>query len=116
MNATFFVIGTAAYWNPDMVLAEYMAGHQIAVHTWRHQYLTTLSNEEVVAELGYTREIIKVGRNGNICGSSSPCTQDIIGVTPTTYRPPYGDVDDRIRAIAMAMGLETIVWTRDRKH
>lgn len=99
-----------------MVQAEYLAGHQISVHTWHHQYLTTLTNEEVVAELGYTREIIKVSRNGNIYASSSPCAQDIIGVTPTTFRPPYGDFDDRIRAIAMAMGLQPIAWTRDCEH
>ena len=42
-------------------------------------------------------------------------TQDIIGVTPNTFRPPYGDMDDRVRAIAMGMGLKPIIWTRDRK-
>jgi hypothetical protein len=26
-------------------------------------------------------------------------------------RPPYGDIDDRVRAIAMAMGLTPIIWT-----
>lgn len=28
-------------------------------------------------------------------------------------RPPYGDVDDRIRAIAQGMGLQTIMWSDD---
>ena len=56
----------------------------------------------------------------------------VTGVTPTCWRPPYGDVDvsvfifpmlprdrhvlrvqDRIRAIANAMGLQTIIWGYD---
>jgi hypothetical protein len=36
-------------------------------------------------------------------------------VTPNTFRPPYGDIDDRVRAIALAMGLQPIIWTRDRE-
>ena len=56
----------------------------------------------------------------------------VTGVTPTCWRPPYGDVDvsmfiflkptrdrhvlrvqDRIRAISNALGLQTIVWKYD---
>jgi peptidoglycan/xylan/chitin deacetylase (PgdA/CDA1 family) len=36
-----------------------------------------------------------------------------VGVTPKCWRPPYGDVDDRIRSIANALGLETILWQYD---
>ncbi|KAF5319153.1 hypothetical protein D9619_008478 [Psilocybe cf. subviscida] len=35
------------------------------------------------------------------------------GVTPTCWRPPFGDVDDRIRAIAAGLGLRTILWQYD---
>ena len=66
-EATFFVVGTSAYWFPETLQAEYMAGHQISVHTWYHQHLTTLSNIEIVAELGYTREIIKVCPRDKMC-------------------------------------------------
>jgi len=34
-------------------------------------------------------------------------------VTPNTMRPPYGDIDDRVRAICKAMGLTPIIWTGD---
>lgn len=27
-------------------------------------------------------------------------------------RPPYGDIDDRVRAISLQMGLTPIIWTR----
>jgi peptidoglycan/xylan/chitin deacetylase (PgdA/CDA1 family) len=29
------------------------------------------------------------------------------------FQPPFGDVDDRIRAIANALGLRTIIWQYD---
>lgn len=78
-----------------MVQTEYMTGHQLAVHTWSHPSLTTLTNEQIVAELGWTKKVIK----------------DVTGVTPNTWRPPYGDIDDRVRAIAAQMGLTPIIWT-----
>ncbi|KAG7090194.1 hypothetical protein E1B28_011798 [Marasmius oreades] len=37
----------------------------------------------------------------------------VTGVTPTCWRPPFGDVDNRIRAIAKALGLDTILWEYD---
>ena len=35
------------------------------------------------------------------------------GVTPTCFKPPYGDIDDRIPAIAHALGLRVILWQYD---
>ncbi|KAL0579328.1 hypothetical protein V5O48_002661 [Marasmius crinis-equi] len=37
----------------------------------------------------------------------------IIGVTPKCWRPPFGDTDDRIRAIAHGLGLRNILWKYD---
>ncbi|KAI0651555.1 hypothetical protein C8Q79DRAFT_1004839 [Trametes meyenii] len=96
LKATFFVVGSRALSYPALLQQEYMAQHQIAVHTWSHPPMTTLTNEQVIAELGWTKKIIK----------------DVLGVTPTYWRPPYGDVDNRVRAIATAMGLQTSIWTR----
>ncbi|GAA5991745.1 hypothetical protein JCM10908_001119 [Rhodotorula pacifica] len=95
VQSTFFIVGSRAISRPAMVQAEYMLGHQLSVHTWAHSSLTTLSNEEIVAELGWTMKIIR----------------DITGVTPNTFRPPYGDIDDRVRYIALQMGLRPIIWT-----
>lgn len=74
-----------------------------------------VTNEQIIAELGWTKKAIK----------------DITGLTPNTWRPPFGDVEyvvtpsrqcihritifcttsDRVRAIATAMGLTTIIWS-----
>jgi peptidoglycan/xylan/chitin deacetylase (PgdA/CDA1 family) len=94
--ATFFVVGSRVIERPQMLLEEYMAGHEISVHTWSHRHLTSLTNEQIVAELGWTRHAIRT----------------VLGVTPTTMRPPYGDIDDRVRAISLAMGMIPIMWTR----
>ncbi|KAL1743143.1 carbohydrate esterase family 4 protein [Schizophyllum fasciatum] len=96
LHATFFVVGSRVIERPAVLLEEYMAGHDISVHTWSHRPLTSLSNEQVVAELGWARHAI----------------QQVLGVTPTTMRPPYGDIDDRVRAISLAMGMIPIIWTR----
>jgi len=96
LKTTFFVVGSRAISYPALLQIEYMAQHQIAVHTWSHPYLSTLSNEQIIAELGWTKKIIK----------------DALGVTPNMMRPPYGDIDDRVRAISLAMGLTPVMWTR----
>jgi peptidoglycan/xylan/chitin deacetylase (PgdA/CDA1 family) len=93
--ATFFVVGSRVIEYPQVLREEYMAGHEISVHTWSHRPLTSLTNEQIVGELGWTRAAIKA----------------VLGVTPTTMRPPYGDIDDRVRAISLAMGLIPIIWT-----
>ncbi|KAJ3519528.1 hypothetical protein NM688_g9290 [Phlebia brevispora] len=95
LKATFFVVGSRVVERPDVLVEEYMKGHEISVHTWSHHPLTAMTNEQIVAELGWTREAIKT----------------VLGVTPTTMRPPYGDIDDRVRAISLAMGLTPIIWT-----
>jgi len=96
ITATFFVVGSRVIERPAVLIEEYMSGHEISVHTWSHKHLTSLTNEQIVAELGWTREAIR----------------RVLGVTPTTMRPPYGDIDDRVRAISLAMGMVPIVWTR----
>ena len=96
LHATFFVVGSHVVQYPDTLRDEYMAGHEISVHTWSHPPLTTLTNEQVVAELSWAHLAI----------------QKVLGVTPTTMRLPYGDIDDRIRAIALAMGMVLIVDLR----
>lgn len=59
LKATFFVVGSRAISRPQMLQYEYMAGNQISVHTWAHPPLTTRTNEEVVAELGWSKEAIR---------------------------------------------------------
>ncbi|GAC92536.1 chitin deacetylase [Pseudozyma hubeiensis SY62] len=95
LKSTFFVVGSRVISRPQMLQTEFQQGHQISVHTWSHPPLTTLTNEQIVAELGWSKEVIR----------------SVLGVTPNTMRPPYGDIDDRVRAISLQMGLTPIIWT-----
>ncbi|WVQ96469.1 hypothetical protein IAU59_003574 [Kwoniella sp. CBS 9459] len=97
--ATHFMIGGNILSDPFTMQAAAKAGGHIAVHTWSHPYMTTLSNEDVLGELGWTMQIISDLNGGRI---------------PKYWRPPYGDVDNRVRAIAKGVfGLETVPWNTD---
>jgi hypothetical protein len=96
-KATLFIVGSRAISFPETLKRAYNEGHHIAIHTWSHTYMTSLSNEHIVAELKWTEKAIK----------------SVIGVTPIYWRPPFGDVDDRVRAIATQLGFKTAMWTQD---
>ncbi|KAH7093884.1 glycoside hydrolase/deacetylase, partial [Auriculariales sp. MPI-PUGE-AT-0066] len=95
LRTTFFVVGSRVALRPQSVQTQYMLGHQIGVHTWSHRPLTTQSTIQVIAELGWSKKIVT----------------DVLGVTPLYFRPPDGDIDDRVRAIARAMNLTPVLWT-----
>ncbi|MBW0542448.1 hypothetical protein O181_082163 [Austropuccinia psidii MF-1] len=97
-KATHFWIGgnVLIYW--DLALTADKRGDHLAVHTWSHSHLTSLSDEQVLGELGWTIQIIF----------------DLTGKIPKYFRPPYGNIDNRIRAIAKhVFGLETVIWNED---
>ncbi|KAG0270885.1 chitin deacetylase [Linnemannia exigua] len=95
IQATLFIVGSRAISYPATLQRAYNEGHQIAIHTWSHPSMTSLSNEQIVAELKWTEKAIV----------------SVIGVTPIYWRPPYGDVDNRVRAIATQLGYKTSIWT-----
>ncbi|KAG0281431.1 chitin deacetylase, partial [Linnemannia exigua] len=88
VKATFFVMGTNVVQHPEILKDEYAAGHHIASHTWSHAPLTTLSNAQIVAELKWTEKAVF----------------DILGMKMKYVRPPYGDIDNRVRAICKKLG------------
>lgn len=92
----FFIGSNVVDWPVQAIRAK-DDGHEICVHTWSHEYMTSFSNQQAFAELYYTRKAIK----------------ELLGVTPKCWRPPFGDVDNRIRFIAAALNMTTIVWSED---
>ena len=54
---THFVIGTNILFYPDVFKLVFEQGHDLAVHTWTHPYMTTLSNELIAAEVRYSTMI-----------------------------------------------------------
>ncbi|KAF7790822.1 hypothetical protein EIP86_001779 [Pleurotus ostreatoroseus] len=100
VRATHFMIGVNILTNPDQFSTAYETnGDDIAVHTWTHPYMTTLSNEMVLGELGWTMQLIYNSTGGRL---------------PKYWRPPYGDADNRVISIARyVFGLKTVVWNQD---
>ncbi|KAI0034824.1 hypothetical protein K488DRAFT_44649 [Vararia minispora EC-137] len=96
-KATMFYIGSNVMNHPVEAQRAIADGHEICVHTWSHGYMTSFPSSAAFAELWYTMKAIKL----------------VTGVTPKCWRPPYGDVDDRIRAIAHGLNLTTILWGWD---
>lgn len=77
----------------------YVTPDDIAVHTWTHPYMTTLDNLGVLGQLGWTMEIIHNSTGGRL---------------PKYWRPPFGDSDNRVNAIAREVfGLTTVIWNQE---
>ena len=66
-----FYIGSNVMAWPYGALRGVKDGHHLAGHTWSHQLMTSLSNQEVLAELYYTTKAIKY----------------VTGLTPLYWRP-----------------------------
>ncbi|KIM79273.1 carbohydrate esterase family 4 protein [Piloderma croceum F 1598] len=96
-KASMFYIGSNCMDWPDQCRRGVTDGHHISVHTWSHRYMTALPNENAFAELWYARKVIKL----------------ITGYTPMYWRPPFGDIDDRIRYIAFHLNMSAIGWSFD---
>ncbi|KAG9005329.1 hypothetical protein FRB94_001620 [Tulasnella sp. JGI-2019a] len=97
--ATHFFIGTNIKSNVAAFTQAYTNGDEIACHTWSHPWMTSLTNAQIVAELGWTQQIISDMTGGRI---------------PKFWRPPMGDSDNRVRAIAQhVFGLQQVDWNQD---
>jgi peptidoglycan/xylan/chitin deacetylase (PgdA/CDA1 family) len=97
LKATMFYIGSNVIDWPYGAMRGIQDGHHIGCHTWSHPMITTFTNQEVLAELYYSLKAIKL----------------TTGLTPRYWRPPYGDIDDRVRWIATQLGLTAVIWNLD---
>ncbi|ORX49450.1 glycoside hydrolase/deacetylase [Hesseltinella vesiculosa] len=97
LKITLFMVGGQVVKFPELTQRAYTTGHELAMHTWSHSYMTSLTNEQIVAELKWNELAIK----------------EVTGVSPRFFRPPYGDIDDRVRDVAKALGFVPVIWNHD---
>jgi peptidoglycan/xylan/chitin deacetylase (PgdA/CDA1 family) len=97
VHATFFLIGQSAEDHPDQVRAELAQGEEVGDHSWSHPQLTHLDDASVAQQFNRTAD--------EIAG--------IDGRRPTLFRPPYGDVSERVNAVLGAAGAPEILWSVD---
>jgi len=98
IKAMFMMMGGNAVQHPDIVKRVWAEGHEIGSHTWSHPHLMSLTNEQIIAEVKSTEDVI-----ANLTG----------GYRPRYFRPPYGEADARVKAILAAHHLQPLLWNMD---
>lgn len=96
-HATFFVLGTQAEAYPEILKRAVSEGHEIGNHSWSHPYLSKLSQGQIKEQLRKTDELV--------AGAT--------GVAPGLVRPPYGEVNEAIKASINKPIIKWSVDTRD---
>ena len=94
VKVTFFVLGSNASKNYNILKKAALDGHVIGNHTYSHKNLFRLKEEEILEEIDKTNQIIEA----------------ITGTTPKYFRPSYGNYNGKILKLAK---METVLWNVD---
>ncbi|KAA0931978.1 polysaccharide deacetylase family protein [Streptomyces apricus] len=97
LRATMFNQGQYAAANPSRVRAQVDAGMWVGNHSYTHPHLTQLGQAQIDAEISRTQQAIAAGGGG----------------TPNLFRPPYGETNATVKAVAARYGLTQIIWDVD---
>jgi peptidoglycan/xylan/chitin deacetylase (PgdA/CDA1 family) len=102
-RATFFMVGQEVQQYPDVVRDVVKDGHYVADHTWAHESLEGMSQEEFVQSVESTRQVL-------MSTASDLFTLD----GDVAYlRPPYGATDETTREYAAEVGMQVVMWDLD---
>ncbi len=93
--ATFFLVGEQVLRNPSIPAEIVAAGHTIGLHCHRHRNLLRLAPWQVHEDLTRAQATI----------------EDVTGVSPMLYRPPYGVLNATALRLARRAGRRTLLWT-----
>ena len=97
VNTTFFVVGDWVDRYPESVKALADAGNEVMNHSSSHAHFSSLSREQILADVGACNEKIAA----------------VTGVTPTLFRCPYGEYDDHVISAIREMGMTPVQWSID---
>ena len=95
--ATFYMLGNQVKANPRIAKDVANRGHEIASHSVSHADLTKLGPNGVDKEFINAKSTIK----------------KITGVTPRTFRPPYGAINQNVKNKAKKYNQPLILWSVD---
>ena len=96
-KATFYLVGEQVRKHPETVRRIVAEGHRVANHSTTHPNLTELAPDQVAAEIGGTQRAVA----------------DVTGTRVVAFRPPFGAVDDAVRAAASDAGVSVDLWDVD---
>ncbi|MEV5882761.1 polysaccharide deacetylase family protein [Streptomyces sp. NPDC052020] len=97
LRATMFNQGNNAAANPALVRAQVDAGMWVGNHSYTHPHLTQQSQAQIDSEISRTQQAIANAGGG----------------TPKLFRPPYGETNATVKAVAAKYGLTEIIWDVD---
>jgi peptidoglycan/xylan/chitin deacetylase (PgdA/CDA1 family) len=95
-TATFFLVGEQVDARPALARAVAEAGHEVALHGYRHTLLLRRRSAPLAADLD--RAVAAI--------------EDATGRTPRLYRPPYGVFSSGALALVRERGLEPVLWSQ----
>ena len=98
MKAAFFVEGLNAEMYPDALRTIAAAGHEVAVHAWRHEEWAALDAESEAALLGRATDAMRS-----------------IGIEPRGFRPPGGGLTERTLALLAEHGYDYVSPAGERE-
>ena len=94
-KATFFLLGNALEAHPDIAARALREGHCLGNHSYDHDDLADLTEDEISYQLSRT--------NGAFA--------DKLSFRPTAFRPPYGNCSGHVQDAAAALGMGIVFWT-----
>ncbi len=97
VSVTFFLGGTWATKNEDLVLRMAKEGHELANHGYSHKDCDKLSVQQTKDEILKTHEIVK----------------SLTGVDMELFMPPSGAYNEQTVEVAKELGYKTIMWSED---
>lgn len=97
VKTTFFLVDIWTQKYPELVREIVARGHEIGNHSATHPQMSKLSAAQIEKELRVM----------------SDRAEEITGIRPTLFRPPYGDYDNEVVLTARANGYEVIQWSVD---
>ena len=97
VQATFFLAGKQVERRPQLAAEIASAGHEVALHCYRHRCLLRLTPGQVHDDLRRAQAVIA----------------EATGQLPRRYRPPYGIFNAAAVALARAYEWELLLWTKD---
>lgn len=97
VKTTFFVGGSWADKNIDLLKKIYNRGHEIGNHGYNHKDQDKLTEKQNIDEIGLNHKLISAN----------------LGIEMNLFAPPSGAYDDDLVNIATSLNYWTIMWTHD---
>ena len=95
VHATFFISGSWLRKYSDLAREIIIRGHEIGQHGYEHKLLTEMTDEELKIDFEQTWEAL----------------QEELKMGTILFRPPFGELDQRVFDYAQEHGLTTVLWS-----